>query len=126
MGVLVELLQPLTALLGGKPRHDGHVPDAPDTPGARHHDAALYEQLVRLGVIEAADEGPDKGEGGVDGAGDEGATLVEGEVGGGMLAGHGSGPQGAVSGSAGAAKEVHSGERAWCKCILCIPLVLFI
>lgn len=51
-------------------------PESADVAVADDDMAALEEVFVGLGVIEAADDGPDHGDGGGDGLDDGGAALV--------------------------------------------------
>ncbi|CAH9074336.1 unnamed protein product [Cuscuta europaea] len=76
--VVVEDLEALGAGGSGDAGDDGDLPDAADAAVAGHG-AALDEMLVLLGVVEAADEAPDDGGGGVDVLSDErGAGVGQG------------------------------------------------
>lgn len=75
MLLLVQNLQSLGAAGGRQAGDDAHDAGATDLAVAAHG-AAADEVLVGLGVVEAADDGPDDVDGGTDALNNEGAALV--------------------------------------------------
>ncbi|CAL5351557.1 unnamed protein product [Camellia sinensis] len=76
VALVVENLEPLSAVGGGEAGDDVDLPDGADVAVAVDEVAALDEVLVRLWVVEAADDGPDGGDGGGDVVDGGGAALV--------------------------------------------------
>jgi len=87
------VVEDLEELGAGLRRHAGDDADFPERAHFAVADddvAALEEVLVGLGIVEAADDRPDGGDGGGDGLDDGGAALVGGH-GVGVVAGDGVG-----------------------------------
>lgn len=76
VALVVQDLQPLGAADRGQPGYDADLPEGPDVAVSDDHVAALDEVLVRLRVVEAADDGPHGGDGGEDVLAHGGAALV--------------------------------------------------
>lgn len=80
--LVVQNLQPLHARRRRQPRHDSHLPHAPHPDGGAAaviiapHVAALYEVLVLLWAVEAADQGPHRLGRGLDPLGYQGRASV--------------------------------------------------
>jgi hypothetical protein len=74
--LLVENLEALGAACSGEAGDDVDLPETADFAVADEEVAALDEVLVCLRVVEAADDGPDGGDGGGDVFHHGGATLV--------------------------------------------------
>lgn len=73
---LIEKVQPLRARGGGQPGDDADVPQITHSHGEPFpHSAALDEMLVRLGPVEAPDDGPDCVRRRVDALGEQGEAL---------------------------------------------------
>ena len=59
MGIIIEAVEALNASVGRHASDDEELPYGADTTVAIADDAGLDELLVGLGVVEAADDGPD-------------------------------------------------------------------
>ncbi|CAL5388853.1 unnamed protein product [Camellia sinensis] len=88
MALVVEDLEALGAVGGGEAGDDVHFPESSDPAVAVDDVAALDEVFVGLGVVEAAEDGPDGGDWGGDLLDHSGAALV-GSYGVGVEAGYG-------------------------------------
>lgn len=77
--VFVQNLESLRATGSRQPRNEPNFPGASDL-AITAHGAAPDEAFIGLGVIEAADDGPDGIDGGRDMLGDEGAALIISDV----------------------------------------------
>ncbi|CAN6467438.1 unnamed protein product [Victoria cruziana] len=80
VALVVEDLEALGGAAGGQAGDDAHLSEAADIAVAAHQRAASNEVLVRLGLVEAPDDGPDDADGGLDGLHDGGAALVGGDL----------------------------------------------
>lgn len=90
VALVVEEVEALGADGGGEAGDDVDFTEGADVAVAEDDVAALDEVLVGLRVVEAADDGPDEGDGGGDLLDDGGAALVGGH-GVGVVASHGVG-----------------------------------
>lgn len=78
MAFVVENLKPLGTVGRWKAGNDAYFTEAADVAVTDDDVAALDEVLVRLWVVETADDGPHGGDWGVDLLNDGGAALVQG------------------------------------------------
>lgn len=76
VSLIVKDLKSLGATRGGETGDDADLPDGANVAVAVDDMAALDEVLVSLRLVEAADDGPDGGDGGGDVLDDGGAALV--------------------------------------------------
>lgn len=79
VALVVENLEALRAYGGGEARDDSDLTEGSDVAVAEDDVAALDEVFVGLGIVEAADDGPDGGDRGGDLLDDGGAALVWGD-----------------------------------------------